>query len=396
MIPIVEAKQIACIGCGKTQKNSKRLFRGWKRRGEEVFCGECWRKQYALRAITFQIVSPLDATWEELRNALHTMWRQTTSCSNWMITQLALGDVRRMPGDTKMPPMARSYLYPEARRLYPDLPPQTVASLEQTITRKYRARRYDILWSGRSVLPTFRYPQPFPVHNQSWHAEWIKENVPAVIARIGARKFSLRLKGGARYRRQLAAYHQIAAGTAKSGELTIYQPGDELMCKLVAWLPRLERTSVREGSILAVRTAPDAMLIAVSAKDEIIWRYNADQVSRWVAEHREQLQRWSEDTKAEERHVPAFAARRQQTTQKYHNRMQSICYQAAAYVAGYASRRRLATVRYDDRERKWCKDFPWETLRSRLSVILDERGINLEIVASNQANENDAGPLAKE
>jgi hypothetical protein len=52
-----------------------------------------------------------------------------TEAANWMMTELYTHDVQRH-GEAKMPPMRRLYLYPEARRRFPGLAPQTVASLE--------------------------------------------------------------------------------------------------------------------------------------------------------------------------------------------------------------------------------------------------------------------------
>jgi hypothetical protein len=45
----------------------------------------------------------------------------------------------------------------------------------------------------------------------------------------------------------------------------------------VAWLPRIARSSLREGT-LSVRTAADSLLVAVNEKDEKLWSYHADQV----------------------------------------------------------------------------------------------------------------------
>src|SRR4051812_36510251 len=139
---------MTCSGCRVEAKTTgNRVPRGWKRRGENSFCALCWRNMYVLRAITIPVAEPLDATWEELRDALRAAWAATTQASNWMMTQLYTRDVRRLD-HPKMPPMPRVYLYPEARILYPGLPSQSIASLEQAIQRKYRAMRYKIIWTA--------------------------------------------------------------------------------------------------------------------------------------------------------------------------------------------------------------------------------------------------------
>lgn len=218
-IPEPELSNIVCAGCGKSLTIRKRLPHGWKRLSEEaVFCRTCWTERYVLRTVTFAVASPIDASWKELSETLRRMWQQTTSCSNWTVTQLALADVSRMPGQTKMPPMTHTYLYPEARRLFPELPPQTVAALQQAVTRTYRARRYQVKWTGQASLPTYRYPQPFPVHNQSWWPEW-QADWPVVVVRIGERNVRVRLKGGPHFRHQREAFRDMVAGDAQISPL---------------------------------------------------------------------------------------------------------------------------------------------------------------------------------
>ena len=89
------------------------------------------------------------------------MWAQTTAASNWIMTELYARDVR--PGsEEKMPPMARVYLYPEARARFPGLPSVTVASLENGVQRKYRAVRYRGGVDRRGVATLASLSDPVP------------------------------------------------------------------------------------------------------------------------------------------------------------------------------------------------------------------------------------------
>src|SRR5579864_8435978 len=147
-----------CADCqAPRSKPEKRLPRGWKRLGETVYCDGCWRKRYLLRAVIIPVAGPVDGSWDQLREGLRKMWRMTTQASNWMVTELFTHDAKRAPGDAKMPPMARQYLYPEARKRFPDLPSQSIAALEQAVQSKYRAFRYQTIWTCERSLPTFRY-----------------------------------------------------------------------------------------------------------------------------------------------------------------------------------------------------------------------------------------------
>ena len=61
----------------------------------------------------------------DLRTALTTAWGQTTRSINWMMSQLYIRDELRMPDQEKLKKMPKTYLYPEARQLFPDLPSNT-------------------------------------------------------------------------------------------------------------------------------------------------------------------------------------------------------------------------------------------------------------------------------
>ena len=388
---------ITCAGCSMsravkaTPKREPRTPTGWKKLGDAAYCPQCWRKKYILRAITIPVSSPLDCSWDELRKALRTMWAQTTAASNWMMTELYARDVRR-GGEEKMPPMARVYLYPEARVRFSGLPSQTVASLENSVQRKYRAVRYPVVWTAAASLPTHRYPTPFPVPSQGWHAI-IEADQAIVSVRIGDARYRLRLKRGPQFRRQMESFRQIAEGEAVAGELAIYDR-DGIMVKMAAWLPRAEDKGPR-ADVLTVRAGKDCLLVAVNAKDEALWRYNGDHLRRWAGEHRTQLQRWSEDQKYEQRPVPAFAHRRETAVRKFRDRMNSATHEIAAQLASYASRRRFAQVRYDDSDHSYMGDgFPWYRLRSLIAESLDARGIALE--ASTPPAQETPGPLAEE
>jgi hypothetical protein len=389
---------ITCSGCSSsravkpTPKGEARTPAGWKKLENAAYCPECWRKKYILRAISMPVSSPLDCTWDELRKGLRTMWGQTTAASNWMMTELYARDIRR--GDeAKMPPIQRVYLYPEARARFPGLPSQTVASLEQSVQRKYRAARYAVVWTCAASLPTHRYPTPFPIPNQGWHAT-IEEDQAIVNVRIGDARWRLRLKRGPQFRRQMAAFQQIAKGEAVAGELAIYDRSG-VMVKMAAWLPREPIEDVR-ANVLNVRTGKDCLLMAVNTKDEALWRYNGDHLRRWAGEHRSQLQRWSEDQKYEQRPAPAFAQRREDAARKFRQRMDSATHEIAAQLAGYAARRRFATVRYDDSDHTYLGDgFPWYRLRSLIAEKMDARGIALEI-ARGAAEEETPEPLVEE
>lgn len=391
----VEA-QAVCADCQRTQK-AKPDKRGgiklplrWKREqaSSKLYCHLCWRKRYLLRALTFPVASPIRrgeqaGTWKELEADLRPMWATTTAASNWMMTQCYVRDAQpRVSGQEKIPPMPRVYLYPEARVLFPELPPQSIASLEQAVQRKYRAMRFDVSWRSSASLPTMRYPQPYPVPNQRWRFEINEQNQPLVFFRIGETNWELRLKSGFRYRRQIDGLRHMA----ERGEMAILKANDgTILVKLVGWLTR-PSVEAKSAETLFVRTGKDHLLSALDTKGDRLWVENCDQLPRLAAAHRKQLQRFSEDQKAEQRPVPAFQAQRHLAVQKYHRRTHSAIQEVASHLANFAARRRYRQVEYNDTER-WLSEFPYFQLEERIKIKLDEKGIAFEKKASGDDEE---------
>jgi hypothetical protein len=362
--------------------------------GETIYCEKCWRERYSLRSIALPVVEPVGEDWAAFREALKDGWTEATAAANWMMTELYARDVRRH-GEEKMPRMTRVYLYPEARLRFPGLASQTVATIENHMQAAYRAARYEVVWTCAASLPVYRYPLPLPVHNQSWEATTIADR-PVARVRLGDRWWKLRLKGGPRLKRQTEAYRQIVSGEAVRGELALYRirahngkltgrpNGDQqvkytVICKMVAWLPRARSSGPHQpGGSLRVSTAGDVLLAALNARDEHVWRYHGDHLTRWIAEHRRRLARFADDQKAEHRPTPPFADRRTSATVKYRNRMSSAIREIAAQVVGYATRRGFFALEYDDSITGFAPEFPYAALREQILSKCEAAGLKFE------------------
>lgn len=380
------------------ETKSDRVPKGWKRHQEKIWCHKCWNRAYVLRAVTVPVLGPADkGEWPAFRQALKAAWADTTALANWAADEFYARDERRSD-QPKCPPMPRTYLYPEARAAYPALPSQTVAAALHAVEGKYRATRYEAMWTRERALPTHRYPVPFTAPNQGWAAEMIDQR-PCVHVRIGDRRWTLVLRGGQEFRRQLADIRAIISGDAVQGELAILRARSResdhrsgmaeradngqaqwrIMAKMVGWFPR--RAPGEKSGRMLLRTAGDAIIVAVDVEGERIWRENADHLRRWIAEYDRQRQRWSEDVKAEQRPVPSFAARRDAATEKQRNRVNSAINEITSHVAKFAERRRVSEVEFDDTDRSYLPSFPWFNFREMLMRKLDERGIKMSASA---------------
>src|SRR5690606_3571723 len=127
-----------------------------------------WGNAYIMRAVTIPVAGPVSCDWPEFRELLRAAWGATTRLANWCATQYYTRDVRRGPGMEQLPPPPKVYLYPEARAAFPSLVPRTVVAIDHAIQGKYRAVRFKLLWTNEVSLPTFRYPYPLPVPDDSF------------------------------------------------------------------------------------------------------------------------------------------------------------------------------------------------------------------------------------
>ncbi len=398
---------LRCSDCSKekytkpTVKGSPRLPSGWKRRDDEVYCNHCWRKRYIIRAVTIPVAGPVGREWSDLRTALAECWQQSTELANWAVTELAKADVVRTAADKRLPPMPHVYLYPAARGRVPKMDSMSVVAVLHAVEQRYRKSRLDVVWRSEAALPRYRYPVPYPIHQKGWRPRRGQNGEALIDLRLASEPFTLRLRGGHEYRRQLGAFAEIVSGDAVQCELALYRqrasggdhrPGVEdrdttrsqrvhyrVMCKLVAWLPRQESNRTRTGTLL-LRTAPDSFWIAeVNSRDP--WVIYADHVRRWVAQHRRALDRLAQDSK-QSNHLPEqmrrqIADRREMIVERHRRRTETWCHQAAAMVASYANRLGLTDVRYDDTIRSYVSEFPWYRLRAMLQTKLDELGMTI-------------------
>jgi hypothetical protein len=415
---------VTCSTCHKlattkpTKAGEERLPKGWKRRGDETICGECWSKAFILRAITFPVASPVGLDWSAFRLLLATCWQQSTGLANWATTELAKADVIRDGSSVRMPAMPRLYLYPAARARFPAMTPSSVVSLLHAVEGRYRKARLEVIWRAAASLPRYRYPVPYPVNAQNWSVRWLSETerVPIMELRLGDQRIALRLQGGHGLRRQLAGFAHLVDGTGIGCEAALYRqrasssdhrigiddrgPGGRekihyrVMVKLVAWLPRV--TPDQATATLDVRTSKDAFLVAeIDGRDP--WTLNADHVLRWITAHRRRLDRLSEDTKREKRWPQSARANiadyRERFVAAHHRRLDTWTHQASAMLVAYAQRQKVARLRYDDSERI-TSEFPWHQLAEKIRYKCDGAGITFAEVASGEVPEKKPEALA--
>lgn len=339
--------------------------------------------QTIIRVAIFPIAEIVGSDWKTFRaEALHPAWQDSTALSNWAMQELATRDVRRKIGDTKLGPMPKIDLYNigfTKKGFWGvdqwELCKSSATCVLRRVDRAYRSKRFAILWRGSMSFPSFRYPQPYPVHNANWKAELV-EGKPHVVFNMKGQSWRLRLKSGPEFARQMKTFRQIVNG-AKKCELTIYKQREHTMVKMACHVPKPEAKS---GQTLLVRTDTDAFLVA-ELEGRQAWILNADHIRRWIASHKAYLQRISEDTKREKR-WPAKMKRniqkvREARCEKQNNRLDSWCHEVSAMILGFAQRNGCGTIIYDDVLQTYFPSFPWFSLRGKLEYKCNAVGIKL-------------------
>jgi len=331
----------------------------------------------------------------ELRECLAQCWSDSTSLANWTVTERAKEDMVRSAADKKLTAAPARYLYPDARRRVPDMTSQSVVSLLQAVDRKYRKRRLEAIWRSSESLPRYRYPVPYPTHNQGWRIRREKD-IYILSLRMHGEPWELRLRGGHGFWRQQRMMDRIISEDAVQGELAVYRTrshdgdhrngtpgrtdGERISCrvmaKMVAWLPRAEQP-IRTGLVMSLRTGGDHFWTATISADIDPWYINADHVRVWIVGHERFRQRNYDDRKPE---IPRKYGQREmdQKCQKHHNRLKSFAQMAIAALSGYTKRMGISRVIYHDVDRSYLPSFGWADLATALGVKLDEYGIAFE------------------
>lgn len=396
-----------------------------------------------VRAVTLPVAVPLGAdpaggpwTWGTFDAALLPAFRLSTDLANWCVRRLFVLDD---PASARTPDAVKKwYGYKDAGEAFPAIAgwAGAMASLNivtRTVQRKYIQERFRVMVRHESNLLTYRFPQPFPVHNANWKTDYADGGFPTVrLALPGVGQVELRLKRRADFGRQLAMFKALHEGTAKKGEAALYRDRKGvLLLKLVGHFPRtrglnalppsadpmptlpdaevggrvtpealaaempegagsagetpslVRGVGVQDrGNVCFLHTDPNALLVA-EINGRSVTVTNGDHLKRAHAviretadRHRRFLQRVSEDKKREVRmdrgqrdNLNKKVADR---CSKQHARIDTAVKQIAAQVARFLERQRVGLVAYDDAVKTFLPDgFQWFALETRLKQLFE-------------------------
>lgn len=331
------------------------------------------------RALTLPF-RPASGDWAAFDALARACWAESTALANWAAQEMFRADVVRTPGMAKLPPAPRVELYKlfqryEGRAAWAGAAAAANCVL-RAVQRKYLRERFDVIWRRARMVPTYRYPYPFPVHNQNWAAAYGPAGEPLVTLALPGGRVTLELRRGQEFRRQLALFRLLESGAARRGEAALLRKGRHTLLKLVGHFPA--RPAGGLTGTLLVRTDPAAFWVA-EPDGRAPWILNADHVRRRCEAHRVFLRRSGEDLKLEarlsesqRRHLNDARADR---CRKHRDRVAAFLHAATRQLADFAVRQRCACVLYDDVNRDYLPSFPWAEVKEKLGYKLAERGI---------------------
>ena len=312
--------------------------------------------------------------YAELRKTLNLCVRAT----NRAVTEYAKLDRRLWESTGKPAKMPKDTpIYKLINGMFPPLCSHIAASLSRAAGKKYRDERYR-LFANRVSLPICRScPYPLLPSQGKQHLNVSQDNDGNVLIRlklIGTDYYTLRLRGGSNYARQIRTIKDaIEIGDSKiwihrkSGVATI-----GLACKM-------EAKPIVGTGVLRVATDRDNFIVATKAKSDIPFTITGDQVHKWAAEARRKQERLRQDSKSGQRRK--LRKVKQDASEKYDQRIKSFIRESVAHLVKHAKRRRVAGIAYDDTIRSYFRNFQWHELATHLENKCEEIGLTFEHTA---------------
>lgn len=376
-----------CESSGKTIKaKSNRLPRGWKRIGGKLLCGDAVKSRYRTACVSIAVRWSDDKQAnDDFHAVLNRGFSISTGLANWFIRELFVRDCCRTPDMEKLPTFNVPGLYQAAKERWPldTTPSGLLAAMEHRIRGIYTAHRYAIVWQCSESLPSFRWPFSYPVRTQDYTLNLGSDGSMSVAVNIARERLTINLSQSHKYARQRAGLEKILGGDGKLGELLITRAKDgNVFVRFTGQFPKDEWTG--KTGTLYVRTDSDSLIVAINAKEEKLWVYNADHLRRWVKERQRRKNRLSDDRKFEDRRrgrPVTFEQRSRAEVEKFRRRMDTATHQIALRIVGYAKRRKFGKIEYNESDKRFLDQFPYHELKTKLIDKANLAGIEVELVS---------------
>lgn len=331
-----------------------------------------------VRSIAFPIKWPVDQEKQKtLRELLERSWKLATAESQRALRMCISQDAYvRQHTDQKLPKCPKIYTYSKGQY---DGWASTASAVCRAVEKRWKAMRYDVLWTNKMGIPSYRYPQPWPIHNREWSIVDCQSRLVVKVPLGTERGIELECKLGAGQRRNLDAMRRVATGDYKPGEASVYKRKDgTVMAKFAVHIP--VRTRELDGT-LRVYSDAHAFLVAENDTANRLWVLNATHVREWIAKHDAALQRSREDLKASRRlrmsGRDGFLAAKQTKIDKHNRRIDSFVHEASMQLVKYAIARKFSELAIDLSDQSYFRHFPWFVFEQRIKDKATMEGLRV-------------------
>ena len=412
---------ITCSRCDRTTAakpttaGEPKLPRNWKRLGSATLCRDCVAASYVPRGAWLPVATVVEgydvpawteevkaAGWKALRPALRASWRTAAQLYNWALVEFARTDgaapVPNRKGTGQVPgPWDRKAAVKTVRALcktrFPEVDQQIDSQAKYALLAKaegdYFRTRFERQILCKSTLPEAKHGRlPVPVPIDSVRGVNVLRGQVHVALRIAGKRFTLSLRAGPGFWRQVKQIKQALDGDGRIGELKLLERGSAVLVGFSLLLPR--ESCARTETVVRVKTCKDRMLSVWVGDREEPWNLNEDQIRGVIAAHRERLRRITDDLKMERRrpheHSQAFDAARERISQKYRARLSDHAHKAASLLEGLVRRVQAGRVEWDDGEPPLGGDYPLFKLRTLAMEKISRLGV--EFIWVNASGKN--------
>jgi len=232
------------------------------------------------KAIRFQIIKPLDVSWDEFGKILNDLSYQTTRMCNaavqmyWEYHNQRLAykqEYGKYPKDAEIFGASyRTQVYRKLREIYPLMASSNVSQTNQFALNRWKTDVKEIMRLQKSI-PSFRLGTPIQVANQNYTlyvAEGEKPEFRADVTLLSREaehgRFSLLLDGGDASKK--AIFRRIVEGTYKQGVMQIvrHQKKKKWFC-IISYTFTPEQKSLDESRTMGVNFA---------SGEAVYWAFN--------------------------------------------------------------------------------------------------------------------------
>jgi transposase len=261
--------------------------------------------------------------------------------------------------DKKVPKTSKTYNYEDIKHLFPGAS-QVAASIDRMAITKYRQQRWGIL-RGTTSLPIQR-SCPLPIlHNKSSKTFSLEvdeqNNILLHITLLNHNKYTLKLRGGSNYKRQLDCLRFVIE-TEKYGDSKIW-----INKKNVATVGITCTVPVKQNKLpskkASVTLNKDNFVSVVRPQDNIPFNITGDQVKKWQSERKRKQERFNQDRKSgsTRKYMTKIQNR---VSEKYRNRLKTFINQTTMQIVKHLIRNKITIVEYNDVIKSYFgRDFPY-------------------------------------